>query len=407
MSDKVFGLIKKEEERQKNTLAMIASENYISRNVREALGSMLSNKYSEGYPGKRYYQGNRIVDEIEQLAIDRAKKLFNVPHANVQPYSGSPANSAVYMAVAEPGAPIMGLTLSGGGHLTHGHPDITFSGRYYRSVQFNVTESGYIDYDEAEELAKTHKPQVIMVGTTAYPRFIDWSRFAAIAEQCGAYVVADISHVAGLVAAGEYPSPVDYVHVITTTTHKTLRGPRGAMILVTEKGMAKDADLPKKIDRAVFPGLQGGPHNTTTAAIAVALGEADTPEFKRYAHQVVLNAKILAMELAELGYALTTGGTDSHVLVIDLRPLGIGGKEAAVQLEEAGIVVNYNTVPHDSNPPSRPSGIRVGTPALTTRGMKEEEMKLIAGWIDEVLRGGKTREVLKKTEALSRKFKTP
>ena len=383
--DKVFSLIKAEEKRQRVTLMMIPSENYTSPAIREAVGSALMHKYSEGYPSKRYYQGNKIVDEIENLAIERAKKLFKVPHANVQPYSGSPANAAVYMALLNPGDKLMGMSLSSGGHLTHGHPKITFSGKYFKSIQYGVGKDGFINYDEVAKIARREKPKLIVAGLTAYPRSLDWKRFAEVANEVGAILAADISHIAGLVVGGVHESPVKYANVITTTTHKTLRGPRGAIIMVTEKGFKKDAEMAKKIDRAVFPGLQGGPHDNTTAAIAICLNEAVGPAFKRYAKIVVDNAKILAGELSALGFELITGGTDNHLVLIDLRNKGVLGKEAATRLEEAGIIVNYNSVPNDPYPPMNPSGIRLGTPAVTTQGMGEVEMKKIAGWINEVL----------------------
>ncbi len=364
---------------------MIPSENYASRAVREAVGSVLMNKYSEGYPRKRYYQGNVVIDEVEILAEELAKKLFKVPFVNVQPYSGSPANSAILFALIEPGSKIMGLKLSSGGHLTHGHPDITFSGKFYKSVQFGTKDDGVIDYDEVEKLAKKEKPKLMIVGTTAYPLALDWKRLSNIADSIDSWLIADISHVAGLVLAGVYPSPVPYVHVVTTTTHKTLRGPRGAMILVTERGMKKDPELPAKIDRAVFPGLQGGPHNNTTAGIAQALIEASQPAFKKYGKQIVENAKVLAEELKKGGLTIVTGKTECHLVVVDLRPLGLSGNVVAEALEEAGIIVNRNSVPNDPEPPFYPSGIRLGTPGLTTRGMKEKEVRLIAKWICEVV----------------------
>jgi glycine hydroxymethyltransferase len=395
MVDKqVMSLILEEEKRQQKSLQMIASENYVSKAVREAVGSVLMNKYSEGYAGKRYYQGNAFIDEMEMLAVERAKQLFGVVHVNVQPYSGSPANAAVLMGLLEPGDKVMGLKLSGGGHLTHGHPKITFSGKFYNSVQYDVNEGGLIDYDVVEKLAKEEKPKLMIIGTTAYPRTLDFARFAKIADSVGAWVMADISHIAGLVAAGVHPSPVEFADVVTTTTHKTLRGPRGAMIMVTEKGLEKDSEITKKIDKAVFPGLQGGPHNNTTAGIAVALGEDLKPEFKKYALDVVKNAKALSEELMRQGYELTTGGTDNHLMVVDLRKQGVGGKDVAVALEKAGIVVNYNTVPHDTNPPANPSGIRLGTPALTTRGMGEVEMRKIAVWMDVAIKNVGNEEKL-------------
>ncbi len=364
---------------------MIPSENYTSPAVRAAVGSALMHKYSEGYPGRRYYQGNKIIDEIENLAIERAKKLFGVPHANVQPYSGSPANAAVYMALLNPGDKLMGMSLSSGGHLTHGHPKITFSGKYFKSVQYGVGKDGFIDYDEVAKIARREKPKLIVAGLTAYPRILDWEKFAEVADEIGAILMADISHIAGLVVGGVHESPSNYVHVITTTTHKTLRGPRGAIIMVTEKGLKKDPQMAKKIDRAVFPGLQGGPHDNTTAGIALSLNEAANPTFKKYAEKVVDNAKILANELVTYHFELVTKGTDNHLILIDLRNKGISGKEAAIRLEETGIIVNYNSVPNDPNPPMNPSGIRLGTPAITTRGMGVKEMKLIADWINLVI----------------------
>jgi glycine hydroxymethyltransferase len=382
---KLKDLVLLEEKRQKETLTLIPSENYASKAVREAVGSRLSNKYSEGYPGRRYYQGNKIVDEIENLAIDEAKKLFGVPHANVQPYSGSPANAEVFFALLSPGDTIMGMKLSSGGHLTHGHPDITFSGKYFRSVQFGINEKGILDYEEIKEIAQKEKPKLMIIGTTAYPLAFDWKKFSQIADSIGAILVADISHVAGLVISGVYPNPVPYGDIITTTTHKTLRGPRGAIIMVTDKGMKKDAELPGRIDRAVFPGMQGGPHNNITAAIAQALYEDSLPEFKEYGKQVVLNAKKLASLLIKGGLSLVCGGTESHLAVIDLRPIRLSGNIVAEALEVAGIVVNKNAVPNDVMPPFYPSGIRIGTPAVTTRGMKEKDMEKIAEWILKVI----------------------
>ncbi len=378
-------LIKLETDRQKDVLEMIPSENYASTAVREAVGSILTNKYSEGYASRRYYQGNRYVDEIELIAVERAKKLFGTPHANVQPYSGSPANSAVYFALLAPGAKIMGLKLSAGGHLTHGHPDVTFSGHYYKTVQYNVEPNGIIDMNKAETQAKSEKPDMIVVGTTAYPRNLDWKRWRKIADQTGSLVLADISHIAGLISAGVLESPVPYVDVVMFTTHKTMRGPRGAVILVTEKGFKRDPDMGKKIDKAIFPGLQGGPHDNVTAGIAVCFKEAETAAFRNYAKQVLVNAKLLSDVLQKEGLTITTGGTDNHLMVIDLRPQKVIGNIVAEALEVANIVVNYNTVPHDSNPPMYPSGIRLGTPAITTRGMKEREMKKIGKWISLVI----------------------
>jgi glycine hydroxymethyltransferase len=387
---KIAKLIANEKTRQTDYLEMIPSENYASTAVLEALGSVLTNKYSEGYAGKRYYQGNSVIDEIENLAIARAKKIFGVPHVNVQPYSGSPANSAVYFALLKPGDKIMGLKLSGGGHLTHGHPDVTFSGKYYTSAQYDVEENGKIDLTKVRELARKEKPQIIVVGTTAYPRIFDWQAWRKICDESGALMLADISHIVGLVVGGAHPSPVPFADVVMTTTHKTLRGPRGAILLVTDRGLARDPDMGAKIDRAVFPGLQGGPHDNVTAAIAVCLAEADTSEFKTYAKQIVENAKSLANSLIEKGFTLTTGGTDNHLMVIDLRSQGVIGNVVAEALESAGIVANRNSVPHDINPPFYPSGVRLGTPAITTRGMKEVEMQIIARWISDVINEVKT-----------------
>lgn len=385
INDPVFELVKKEEKRQKETLMMIPSENYASKAVRAAVGSVLMNKYSEGYPGRRYYQGNKIVDEVENLAIEKAKKLFGVAHVNVQPYSGSPANDAVLFALLEPGDSIVSLKLSSGGHLTHGHPDITFSGKLFKSFQFGTDERGIINYEEVEKLVFEVKPKLMIIGTTSYPMALNWRKISQIADSVGAWFVADISHVIGLIIAKSYPNPVPFAHIVTSTTHKTLRGPRGAMIMVTKKGLKKDPELASKIDRAVFPGFQGGPHNNTTAGIAQALIEADSSSFRDYGAQVVKNAKILAEELKKGGLKLVCDGTESHLLVVDLRPLGLSGNVVAEALEAAGIIVNRNSVPNDSAPPFYPSGIRLGTPALTTRGMKGKEMKKIASWILKVV----------------------
>jgi glycine hydroxymethyltransferase len=408
MTDKIFELIKSEEKRQEETITLIPSENYSSRRVRGILASGLSNKYSEGYPGRRYYQGNKIIDEIEILAIERAKKLFDVPHANVQPYSGSPANAAVYFALLEAGDTLMGMSLSAGGHLTHGHPKITFSGKYFNSVQYGVGADGLINYEEVERLAKGNKPKLIVAGLTAYPRTLDWEKFAKIADSVGAILLADISHIAGLIVAGVHPSPVPFAHVITTTTHKTLRGPRGAMIMVTQKGLDKDSEMAKKIDRAVFPGLQGGPHNNQTAAIAVALEEALSDSFKDYGNKIVENAKVLSGELIKYGFNLVSGGTDNHLMLIDLRNKNISGKDAAVRLEEAGIITNYNSIPGDPNPPMNPSGLRIGTPAITTRGMGGPEVVKIAKMIDQVIKdSGSVDTVLLDVRGLCKKFPIP
>jgi len=406
--DQVLQLIKQEEKRQRESLMLIPSENYSSKNVRDAVGSHLLNKYSEGYPGRRYYQGNEVVDQIEILAQERARKLFGVPHANVQPYSGSPANAAVFMGLLEAGDTIMGLSLSAGGHLTHGHPKITFSGKYFHSVQYGLGKDGLIDYEELSRLAKKHKPKLLVAGITAYSRVLKWKNFADIADTVGAVLMADISHIAGLVVTGVHPSPTRHAHVITTTTHKTLRGPRGAMIMVTNKGIKMDEGMPKKIDRAVFPGLQGGPHNNQTAGIAIALGEALKPSFKRYGAKVVTNAWTLANELLKYGFDISSGGTDNHLMLVDVRGKNTLGKPVAVALEKAGIVTNYNAVPNDPNPPMNPSGIRIGTPAVTTQGMGNAEMKLIAGWINEAVENMENEKVLRRiasqVKVLCRKF---
>ena len=403
-------LIKDEEKRQQDSLMMIPSENYASKAVREAVGSVLMNKYSEGYAGKRYYQGNIIIDEIENFAIGKAKELFGVEHVNVQPYSGSPANAEVLFALLNYGDKIMGLKLSSGGHLTHGHPNITFSGKYFTSVQFGTDDNGVIDYDDVEKLARTEKPKLLIVGTTAYPLILDWKRLGEIADSIGAWFVADISHIAGLILSDVYPSPVPFCHVVTTTTHKTLRGPRGAMIMVTKKGIEKDSEVAVKIDRAVFPGFQAGPHNNTTAGIAIALSEAERPSFKEYGKQILSNAKVLAAELKKGGLNIVTGGTECHLLVVDLTNQNLGGKEIAQALETAGIITNKNTVPGDKSP-FYPSGIRLGTPAITTRGMKEREMKMVAKWIIEVIKNPTDEKlqcrIAQEVKLLCSKFKCP
>jgi glycine hydroxymethyltransferase len=381
----ISGLIVQEAKRQEDTLMLIPSENYTSQAVRQALSSVLTNKYSEGYPGKRYYQGNRYIDQIELLAIDRAKKLFGTPHANVQPYSGSPANAAIFFALLNPGDTIMGLPLAAGGHLTHGHPKITFSGKYFRSVPFPLTQDGLIDYEELVEVVKKEQPKLLIAGVTAYPRNMDWKKIRLAADACGAWFVADISHISGLVIGGVHESPAPYAHVIMTTTHKTLRGPRGALIMATHVGVAKDPELGLKLDKAVFPGIQGGPHNHTTAAIAVALKEAMEPSFIQYVKQIVTNARALSQSLINQNITLTTGGTDNHLMLIDLRPDRLLGNMAAEALELAGIVVNRNTIPFDPSTPFYPSGIRLGTPAVTTRGMGGPEMEEIASYIVQVL----------------------
>ena len=374
----IAGLIEGEAQRQFEKIRLIPSENYTSVAVLEASGTVLTNKYSEGYAGRRYYEGQQFVDPIEQLAASRAEALFGVDHANVQPYSGSPANLAVYLAFLQPGETVMGMALPMGGHLTHGWP-VSATGKWFRSVQYGVrADTGRVDLDEVRDLARRERPKLIFCGGTAIPRTIDFPAFAEIAAEAGAVLVADIAHIAGLIAGGAHPSPAGYAQVITTTTHKTLRGPRGAMIMST-------AEHAKALDKAVFPGLQGGPHNHTTAGIAVALHEAAQPEFRAYAHQVVANASALAVALLERGYSLVSGGTDNHLILMDLTPQGIAGKPAAKALDRAGIEVNYNTVPFDPRKPFDPSGIRIGTPAVTTRGLTEEHMPRIAGWMDEAI----------------------
>ena len=374
----IHALIKQEDRRQFESIRLMASENYASAAVMEATGSSLANKYSEGYPGRRYYEGQAFVDQIETLAIERAKSVFGAAHANVQPYSGSPANQAVYLALLEPGDTVMGLGLPFGGHLTHGWK-VNFSGSIYQAVQYDVdAESHLVDLNKVETLAKEARPKMILCGGTAYPRIWDFEGFAQIAQSVGAVLVADIAHIAGLVAGGVHPHPMPHASIVTTTTHKTLRGPRGGMIL-------SDGTHAKALDRAVFPGLQGGPHNHTTAAIAVALKEAASPAFGEYAQQIVANAKALATALEARGIRLISGGTDNHLLLIDVTPRGITGKPAARALNQAGIECNYNTIPFDPRKPMDPSGLRIGTPSVTSRGMKEADMDAIAGWIDRAI----------------------
>lgn len=383
----VAALIRTEERRQATNLRLIASENYASRAVLEASGSVLNNKYSEGYALKRYYQGQEVIDTVEELAKSRLASLFGVDHVNVQPYSGSPANLAVYVAFMKPGEKSMGLGLPAGGHLTHGWK-VSVTGKYYEAIQYGVRESDHrIDIDQVAALAREHRPKLLWCGTTAYPRALDYDAFAEIAREVGAILVADIAHISGLIAGGTHPSPVGKAEVITSTTHKTLRGPRGGMILCDQKRA-------KKIDRAVFPGLQGGPHNSTIAALAVAAKEASTDEFKTYAKDVVDNARVLADGLASRGIALSTGGTDTHLILADLTPKDVPGKPASIALEKAGIVVNYNSVPFDTRKPFDPSGIRIGTPAITSRGMGADEMKRMAGWIADVIENVEDEAVL-------------
>lgn len=370
-------LIHAEDQRQRDSVRLIASENYASAAVLEASGTALTNKYSEGYAGKRYYQGQSNVDAIEKLACSRLAKLFGAEHVNVQPYSGSPANLAVYLAFAKPGDTIMGMGLPAGGHLTHGWT-VSISGKFFNAVQYGVSrETHRIDFDEVRQLAKEHRPKLIFCGATAYPRTFDFGTFREIADEVGALLVADIAHISGLVAAGVHPTPVGIADVVSSTTHKTLRGPRGGMLLCK-------AEHAKKIDRAVFPGLQGGPHNHTTAAIAVAAHEALQPAFKQYAASIIENAKALGETLAENGFSLITGGTDNHLLLVDMTPKSLGGKPYAEALERAGIVCNYNSIPFDPRKPFDPSGIRLGTPAVTSRGMGVGEMKQIGTWMNEV-----------------------
>lgn len=377
MTSKVLKLIEKDIKRQRNTLVMIPSENYVSKNVLKALGSVLTNKYSEGFPGARYYGGNEVIDKIETYCQKLANKVFKTEYAIVQPYSGSPANLAVLLTLAGIGGTVLGQSLFSGGHLTHG-AEASVTSKIFNAVQYGVKDDGRVDLEEVRILAKKHKPKMIWVGTTAYPYILDYEGFAKIAESVGAWLVADIAHVAGLIAGGVHPSPVEYVDVITTTTHKTLRGPRGGMILITKKGLKKDPELPRKLEKIVMPGLQGGPHNHQTAAIAVALEEILQPSFKKYAKQIIKNAKVLARKLG--------GVSETHLVLVDLRGYGFGlGYQAQYALEIAGITVNRNTVSSEQASPFYPSGIRMGSPALTSRGMKEKDMIKIAVWIKQVL----------------------
>ncbi len=392
MEDKeVFDILAAEEKRQYSTLRMVASTNQVSDNVLRCLGSVFTNNYSEGYPGKRYYQGQTNTDKIETLAIERAKKAFNLPddwHVNVQPYSGSPANIEVYNALCELGDIVVGLGLNSGGHLTHGHK-VNFTGKNYTVYQFDVDkDTQLINYDKLEDFVYNLHPKMMLIGTTAYSRILEWKRLREIANKAGCYLVADIAHVAGLIVGGAYPSPIPYADVVTLTTHKTLRGPRGGMILCND-------ELAKKIDRSVFPCMQGGPHMNQIAALAVALNEAMQPEFKEYAHQIIKNAKKLSDILQHI-YELNiiSGGTDSHLMVVDLTSKGIDGKTAAIALEKAGIECSYSTIPYDPNPPARPSGIRLGTAILTTIGMKEEDMVEVAAYINLALDNYDNEDVL-------------
>jgi glycine hydroxymethyltransferase len=376
-------LVLAEEQRQREKIRLIPSENYTSAAVLDACGTVLQNKYSEGYPGKRYYEGQQYIDQIEAIAIARAKALFAVDHANVQPYSGSPANLAVYLAFCQPGDTIMGMGLPAGGHLTHGW-SVSITGKFFRSVAYGVRkDTGRVDLDEVRELAKKERPKILWCGGTAIPRTIDFAGFRSIADEVGALLVADIAHIAGLVAGGAHPSPAAVADVVSTTTHKTLRGPRGGMLMCKQQHASA-------IDKAVFPGLQGGPHNQTTAGIAVALKEAATPEFKKYAHLIVENAKALAAALIERGFDLVSGGTDNHLILVDLTNKEVPGKKAAQALDKAGLVLNYNSVPFDPRKPFDPSGIRLGTPAVSSRGMGPAEMKQIADWIDRSVCAART-----------------
>lgn len=391
----LFQLIALEEKRQREGLELIASENFVSQAVREAVGSVLTNKYAEGYPGARYYGGCEVIDQIEGLAIERAKTLFGARWANVQPHSGSQANMAVYMALMEPGETLMGMDLAAGGHLTHG-AKVNFSGRLYRVVSYGVRpDTETIDLEEVRRLALEHRPKVIVAGSSAYPRFWDFAAFRQIADEVGAYLVVDMAHFAGLVAAGLHPNPLPYAHVVTSTTHKTLRGPRGGLIL------SNDLELGKKIDKLIFPGIQGGPLEHVIAGKAVAFFEALQPEFKEYSQRVVENAKRLSEALAQRGYRIVSGGTDNHLFLVDLRPKGLTGKEAEAWLDQVGITVNKNAIPFDPAPPRVTSGIRIGTPAITTRGFAPEEMPLVAELIDEALTKGPAPELRERVRTLA------
>ncbi|WP_243027460.1 serine hydroxymethyltransferase [Thermus albus] len=391
----LFRLIALEEKRQREGLELIASENFVSAQVREAVGSVLTNKYAEGYPGARYYGGCEIIDQVESLAIERAKELFGAAWANVQPHSGSQANMAVYMALMEPGDTLMGMDLAAGGHLTHGSK-VNFSGKLYRVVSYGVRpDTELIDLEEVRRLALEHRPKVIMTGASAYPRFWDFKAFREIAEEVGAYLVVDMAHFAGLVAAGLHPNPLPHAHVVTSTTHKTLRGPRGGLIL------SNDLELGKRIDKLIFPGIQGGPLEHVIAGKAVAFFEALQPEFKEYSRLVVENAKRLAEELAQRGYRMVTGGTDNHLFLVDLRPKGLTGKEAEERLDAVGITVNKNAIPFDPKPPRVTSGIRIGTPAITTRGFTPEEMPLVAELIDRTLMEGPSEALREEVRRLA------
>ena len=401
--DEIFEYIQEEAKRQKEGIELIASENYVSEDVLKAMGSILTNKYSEGYPHKRYYGGNKYIDKIEEECIKRAKELFGAEHVNVQPYSGSPANLAVHFAFLKPGDRTMGMDLSAGGHLTHGFK-VSISGKYFDSVSYWVNKEGYIDYDDVRRIALEHKPKLIWSGFSAYSRIVDWNEFRKIADEVGAILVADISHVAGLVAAGLYPSPVGIADVVTTTTHKTLRGPRGAIIMCKE-------EYGELIDKAVFPGLQGGPHNHITAGIAVALKEAQSNEFKEYARQVISNARALASSLADKGFSIVSGGTDNHMFLVDtIKSTGKSGKEVSDILESVNITLNKNAIPFDERKPWDPSGVRIGSAAVTTRGMKEEDMFQISEYIYEALHDSSEdnlKKIKDEVRDFSKKFNIP
>ena len=396
----IYEAIKHEQTRQEENLEMIPSENFVSLAVLQTLGSILTNKYSEGYVGKRYYGGCEYIDEVEKAAIDRAKELFGAEHVNVQPLSGAPANIAVYFALLKPGDAVLGMDLEHGGHLTHGHP-VTYMAKIFNFIRYKTNDEGLIDYDQLRAVALEHKPKIILAGYSAYSRHIDWKKIKEIADEVGAITMADIAHIAGLVAGGVMENPVPYFDIVTTTTHKTLRGPRGGMIMCKEK-------FAKEIDKSVFPGFQGGPHENNIAAKAVAFKEALQPEFKEYAKQIIVNAKVLETEFKKMGYTVCFGQTDNHLLLINLTNKNISGKEAQIALDKAGITVNKNMVPGETRTAMDPSGIRLGTPALTTRGMKEEEMKIIAMWIDEAIKNKddeeKLTEIKNRVKELNKKF---
>jgi glycine hydroxymethyltransferase len=412
--DAVYTLIQKEEQRQREGLELIPSENYVSRDVLNSLGSVFTNKYSEGYPGKRYYGGQDFTDKVEQLAIDRAKKLFKADHANVQPHSGAPANVAVYFAWLEPGDTVMGMRLDHGGHLTHGHP-ITTMAKLYNFVRYGMkdTETGEIDYEQMRRVALKEKPKIILAGFSGYPRNLDYAKFAEIGNEVGAMLMADMAHIAGLIAGGVSPNPFDYgFHVITTTTHKTLRGPRGGLILSKGtpgnplKSVDKTLDnLPTLIDREVFPGFQGGPHMNNTAAKAVTFGEALKPEFHEYAKQILKNAKTLADVMMKKGFKLVTNGTDNHLIMADVQTsFGVNGREVQDILDKIGLSANCNSIPDDPLPPFRPSGLRLGTPAITTRGLQEEHMELVADWMLRAIKGRNDEKLLNKLSKEVKEF---